>query len=98
MKRALSLLRKNKSEDPDTIKNDFFKYEGEAIAILLKDYFQQILKSFYLLWKRGIRGKLWRIMHKLNNNQETRVMTKFALTDTIVSDKEVRSQAQNVNY
>ena len=20
---------------------------------------------FYLLWKRGIRGKLWRIMHKL---------------------------------
>ena len=21
---------------------------------------------FYLLWKRGIRGKLWQIMHKLN--------------------------------
>ena len=39
---------------------------------------------FYLLWKRGIRGKLWRIMNKLNNNQETKVMTKFGLKDTIV--------------
>ena len=39
---------------------------------------------FYLLWKREIRGKLWQIMHKLNKNQETRAMTKFGLTDTIV--------------
>ena len=45
VKRALSLLRNNKSEDQDTIKNGFLKYGGEAIAILLKDYFQQILQS-----------------------------------------------------
>ena len=56
---------------------------------------------FYLLWKRGIKGKLWRIMHKLNNNQETRVMTKFGLTDTIVIEDSIRqdhSQAQNLDY
>ena len=45
MKRALSLLLNNKSEDPHTIKNEFVKYGGEAIAILLKDEFQQILQS-----------------------------------------------------
>ena len=45
VKRALSLLRNNKSEDPDTIKNEFLKKRGEAIAILLKYYFQQIVQS-----------------------------------------------------
>ena len=45
---------------------------------------------FHLLWKRGIRGKLWRIMHKLNNNHETRVMTKFLLTNTIVIEDSIR--------
>ena len=45
MKRALRFLPNNKSEDPDTIKNESLKYVGEAIAILLKDYFQQILQS-----------------------------------------------------
>ena len=45
VKRALSLWRNNKSEIPDTIKNEFLKYGGEAIAILLRDYFQQILQS-----------------------------------------------------
>ena len=43
-----------------------------------------ISTTFYLLWKRGIRGKLWQVMHKLKKNQETRVMTKFVLTDTIL--------------
>ena len=43
VKRAL--LRNNRSEDPDTIKNEFLKYGGGAIAILLKDYFHQILQS-----------------------------------------------------
>ena len=45
MKRTLSLLRNNKSEDLDTIKDEFSKYWGEAIAVLLKDYFQNILQS-----------------------------------------------------
>ena len=29
-------------------------------------------------------------MHKLNSNQETRVMTKFGLTDTIVIEDSIR--------
>ena len=45
MKRALSLLHNNKSKNPDAIKNEFLKYGGEAIGILLKDYFQQIPQS-----------------------------------------------------
>ena len=193
VKGALNLLRKKKGEDPDTIKNELLKYRAEAIAILLKDYVQQILQSediptqwnsstlintgkgrqdkekldnkrgtsltssiaklfekniinrinihlqftevqagaqpgknplnnllalksviqkkmtqdqethiafidlektfdkvwrsaiFYLLWKRAIRG----IMHKLSNNQETRFMTKFGLTDTMVMEDSI---------
>ena len=45
MKRALRLLRNNKSEGPHTIKNEFLKHGGEAIVILIKHYFQQILQS-----------------------------------------------------
>ena len=45
---------------------------------------------FYLLWRRGIRGKLWRIMHKLNNNQKTRAITKFGLTGKIVIEDSIR--------
>ena len=45
VKRALSLMSNNKNEDPDRIKNEFLKYGGEAIAVLLKDYFQQILQT-----------------------------------------------------
>ena len=52
----------------------------------LEKAFDKVWSSFYLLWKRGIRGKLWPIMHKLNNNQEKRVMKKFDLTDTIVRE------------
>ena len=44
VKRALNLLQNNKSEDPHTIKNEFLKYEGEAIEVSLKDSFQQILQ------------------------------------------------------
>ena len=45
---------------------------------------------YFLLWKRGIRGKLWQIMHKLNSNQETRVMAKYGLTNTIVIENSIR--------
>ena len=45
VKRALSLLCNNKSEELHTIKNEFLKYGGEIIKILLKNYFQQILQS-----------------------------------------------------
>ena len=45
MKRVLRLPHNKKSEDPHTIKSEVLKHEREAIAILLKDYFQQILQS-----------------------------------------------------
>ena len=45
MKRVLRLPRNKKSEDSHTIKSEVLKYGREAIAILLKDYFQQILQS-----------------------------------------------------
>ena len=38
---------------------------------------------FYLLWERGIEGKLWRLMYKLNQNLKTTVTTKFGQTETI---------------
>ena len=53
--------------------------ETYVAFIDLEKAFDKVWSSaiFYLLWKRGIRGKLWQIMHKLNNNQ--RVMIKFGL-------------------
>ena len=62
------------------------------IDLHLQKAFDKVWSSaiFYLLWKREIRGKLWQIMHKLNNNQETRVMTIFGLTDTIVIENSIR--------
>ena len=49
-----------------------------------------VITIFYLSWKRGIKGKLWQVMHQLKKNQETRVMTKFVLTDTIVIEDSIR--------
>ena len=65
--------------------------ETYVAFIDLEKAFDKVWSSaiFYLLWKTGIRGKLYRIMHKLNNNQETRVMTKFGLTDTIVIEDSI---------
>ena len=34
----------------------------------LQKAFDKVSAIFYVLWKSEIRGKLWRIMHKLNNN------------------------------
>ena len=38
---------------------------------------------FYLLWDRGIKGKLWRIIYKLNQNLKSIIPTKFGQTDAI---------------
>ena len=51
---------------------------------------------FCQLWAIGIRGKLWRIMHKLNKNQEITIMTRFGLTNAIVTED--LSQAQNLEF
>ena len=52
--------------------------ETYVAFIDLEKVFGKVLSSaiFYLSWKRGIRGKLWRVMHKLHKNQETRVMAQ----------------------
>ena len=38
---------------------------------------------FYLLWDRGIKGKLWRVIYKLNQNLKTTIETKFGQADAI---------------
>ena len=38
---------------------------------------------FYLLWNWEIKGKLWRIMYKLNQNLKATIATKFGQTDVI---------------
>ena len=57
--------------------------ETYVAFIDLEKAFDKIWSSaiFYPLWKSAVFYLLWRIMHKLNNNQETRVMTKFGLID-----------------
>ena len=45
---------------------------------------------FYLLWDRGIKGKLWRTMYKLNQNLKTTTATKFGQTDTIDIEDSIR--------
>ena len=66
--------------------------ETYVAFIDLEKAFDKIWSSaiFYPLWKSAVFYLLWRIMHKLNNNQETRVMTKFGLIDTIVIKDSIR--------
>ena len=62
--------------------------------IALKKAVDKVWSSaiLYVLWKRGIRGKLYQIIHKLNISQETRVMTKSGLRDTIVIEDNIRQR------
>ena len=50
--------------------------ETHVTFIDLEKTFEKVWSSaiFYLLWKKSNR-----IMHQLNSNQETRVMTEFGL-------------------
>ena len=45
---------------------------------------------FYILWKRGIRGKVWRIMEKLNSDLTTSILTKFGYTRPVTIQQSVR--------
>ena len=38
---------------------------------------------FHILWESGVRGKLWRILVKLNSNIVVQIATKFGLTRII---------------
>ena len=68
--------------------------ETYVAFIDLEKIFDKVWSSaiFCLFWKTGIREKLWRMMHKLNNNQETSVMTKVGLTYTIVIENSIRQE------
>ena len=46
--------------------------------------------TFYYLWNRRIKGKLWRIMYKLDRNLKTTIATKFGQTDTIDIEDRIR--------
>lgn len=45
---------------------------------------------FYIIWQRGVRGKIWRLMYNLNKNQTTRVITKYGLTNNIELKNSIR--------
>ena len=83
MKGALNLLRNKKGEDPDTIKNELLKYRAEAIAILLKDYVQQILQSEDIptQWNSSTlinTGKGRQDKEKLDNKRGTSLTSSIA--------------------
>ena len=37
----------------------------------------------YILWQKGIRENLWRLIRKLNTNMSAQVKTRFGLTRII---------------
>ena len=39
--------------------------------------------AFYSLWKNGVKGKIWRLMKLLNQENSARIKTKFGLTDPV---------------
>ena len=39
--------------------------------------------AFYSLWKNGVKGKIWRLMKLLNQENSARIKTKFRLTDPV---------------
>ena len=66
-KNRLSNLLASKS----VIQQRMIQNQETYVAFIdLQKAFDKVWSSaiFYVLWKSEIRGKLWRIMHKLNNN------------------------------
>ena len=82
-KRALSLLHKNESEVPHTIKNEFLKDWGEPISILLKDYFPKILEpeDIPTQWDSSI---LINIDKGFQDNEKLNNKRSISLTSNIV--------------
>ena len=62
------------------------KYEGKETYVAFIDIekaYDKVWSNaiFYLLWDQRIKGNLWRIMYKLNQNLKTTIATKFGQTD-----------------
>ena len=62
------------------------KHEGKETYVAFIDIekaYDKVWSNsiFYLLWDQGIKGNLWRIMYKLNQNLKTTIATKFGQTD-----------------
>ena len=60
------------------------KHEGKETFVAFIDIEKAYDKVWnnaisYLLWDRKIKGKLWRIMYKLNQNLKTTIATKFGI-------------------
>ena len=45
---------------------------------------------FYNLWRRGMRGKIWRVMYNLCQDQFTTINTKFGPTNEIEIENGIR--------
>ena len=71
------------------------KHEGKETYVVFIDIgkaYDKVWSNaiFYLPWDRGIKGKLWRTMYKLNQNLKTTTATKFGQTDTIDIEDSIR--------
>ena len=60
------------------------KHEGKETFVAFIDIEKAYDKVWnnaisYLLWDRKSKGKLWRIMYKLNQNLKTTIATKFGI-------------------
>ena len=45
---------------------------------------------FYNLWQRGVRGKIWRIMYNLSQDQVTTINTKYRPTNEVKLENGIR--------
>ena len=45
---------------------------------------------FYSIWKRGVQGKIWRVMLMLNAHNTARILTRYGLTEPITLEGNLR--------
>ena len=47
---------------------------------------------FYKLWQRGVRGKIWRVIYNLCQDQVTTISTKLGPTNEIALENGIRQR------
>ena len=49
-------------------------------------------RMFYNIWQRGVRGKIWRVMYNLCQDQVTKINTKFGPANKIEIETGIRQE------
>ena len=47
---------------------------------------------FYNIWQRGVRGKIWRVMYNLCQDQVTKMNTKYGPANKIEIETGIRQE------